>query len=73
MSHPAWILLFVGLVLVAVGLLWLAVPSIPWLGRLPGDVAIERDGVRIYIPITTCLLLSLLLTAIAWLWQWLSR
>jgi uncharacterized protein HemY len=70
MSHPAWILLFVALVLVAVGLLWLVVPS---LGRLPGDVAIERDNVRIYIPITTCLLLSLLLTAIVWLWQWLSR
>lgn len=42
-------------------------PSLPsWLGRLPGDVFVERKGVRIYIPITTSLLLSLILTLLFW-------
>ena len=37
-----WMLLVVGLVLAGVGLVWILVPSIPWLGRLPGDIRIER-------------------------------
>ena len=42
-------------------------PSLPsWLGRLPGDVFIERKSVRIYIPITTSLLLSLILPLLFW-------
>ena len=42
-------------------------PSLPtWLGRLPGDVFIERKNIRIYLPITTSLLLSLILTLLFW-------
>lgn len=57
-----------GLALVALGLLW------PWLqrlglGRLPGDIVIERGGLRIYVPLMTCLLISLLLTLAAWLFR----
>ena len=56
----------VGLVLVAVGLLW------PWvgklgLGRLPGDVVIERGDFRFYCPIVTCLGVSLVVSLILWL------
>lgn len=47
--------LVLGLVLVAVGLL---VQLVPGLGRLPGDLRIERPGFTFYFPITTCLLLS---------------
>ena len=55
-----------GLVLVAVGLLW------PWvgklgLGRLPGDVVIERGDFRFYFPIVTCLGVSLVVSLILWL------
>jgi len=47
----------IGLVLVVVGLLW------PWLGRLglgrlPGDIVIERENLRFYFPIVTCLVVS---------------
>ncbi len=35
-----WILVVLGLVLVGVGLVWVLAPSIPWLGRLPGDIRI---------------------------------
>jgi hypothetical protein len=59
-------LIIVGVVLVLAGLLW------PWitrlgLGRLPGDILIERDHFRLYIPITTSILVSILLSLILWL------
>ncbi len=41
-------------------------PSLPWLGRLPGDVRIEREHVRIYLPFTSCLLLSVVLSGVLW-------
>ena len=43
------------------------------LGRLPGDIVIERDGLHLYVPITTMILVSLLLSAIAAVVRWLQR
>ena len=62
-----WILLILGLIIAGIGLVWLLAPSIPWLGRLPGDIRIERENFRFYFPLVTCLLLSLLLTLVVWL------
>jgi uncharacterized membrane protein YczE len=60
----AKIFIVVGLVLVGIGvLIKLGVP----IGRLPGDIVIERGGSTIYIPIVTCLVLSLVLSAMAML------
>ena len=56
----ARLLIISGLVLLGAGLLVLVSPRIPWLGRLPGDLRLGRGNVRIYAPIATCLLLSLL-------------
>ncbi len=57
------ILLYLGLGLALLGLLLLYAPkALGWFGHLPGDIRIEREGVRVYIPITSALLLSLLLT-----------
>jgi hypothetical protein len=56
-----------GVVLVLLGLfLW---GKIPFLGRLPGDIRIERDGFFIYIPITSMLLISAILTLIGFLFR----
>ena len=52
------IFVFSGLLLVVVGLLLYAAPSVPFLGKLPGDLRIERPGFRFYFPITTCILIS---------------
>ncbi len=41
-----WILLTLGLVIAGIGLVWILAPSIPWLGRLPGDIRIERENFR---------------------------
>ena len=57
-----------GLVLSAVGgLLWLAGHWQLPLGRLPGDIRIERQSFRFYFPVVTCLLLSALVTVVVWL------
>jgi H+/Cl- antiporter ClcA len=59
-----------GLVLVVIGFcLWLAADKLSWLGRLPGDLRIERPGVRFYAPLTTMLLLSVVLSLLSWLYH----
>lgn len=61
------VLVGVGLAIALVGAwLWLGAPG-PAFGRLPGDLRIERPGLRLYLPITTSLLLSLALSAAWWL------
>jgi hypothetical protein len=65
----ARIFIIAGLVFVALGLLLYASPSIPLLGRLPGDIRIERPGLRVYLPITTCVVISLVLSAGLWLFS----
>ena len=62
------LLIVLGLALVAAGLLW-PLASKLGLGRLPGDIAIERDGFRLYIPIVTSLLVSALATLLFWLFR----
>ncbi|MFL5242436.1 MAG: DUF2905 domain-containing protein [Gemmataceae bacterium] len=69
MDHDAnlgWLLLIVGLVIAGLGLIWLFAPSIPWLGRMPGDIVIQGKNVRFYFPIATCLVLSVLLSLLMW-------
>jgi DUF2905 family protein len=61
-----WLLLTLGLVIAGTGLVWILAPSIPWLGRLPGDVRIEGENSRFYFPLATCLLLSLVLSLAVW-------
>lgn len=61
------VLVLLGVSLVAVGLLLWLRPSIPILGKLPGDICIERPGFRLYLPVTTCLVLSGILSLVLWL------
>lgn len=60
------LLIIFGLVLVALGLLWPVITKLG-LGRLPGDIVIERENFRLYFPITTSLLISAVLSLILWL------
>ena len=73
MQHPAWVLVIVGVLIAVIGLVWLIAPSIPWLGKLPSDIAIERENFRFYFPLATCILLSLVLTGIMWLVRYFSK
>ena len=58
------ILMVGGAVLFVVGLLVVLGCRIPFIGRLPGDMLIQRKGFGIYVPIATCIVLSVLLTPI---------
>jgi len=60
------LLIGAGLVLVLIGVLWLAAERLG-LGRLPGDIVIERGNLRIYIPIVTSLIASIVLSLALWL------
>ena len=61
-------LITIGLVLVAAGLLITFGERLPIkLGRLPGDIVIRRDNFTLYFPIVTCLLVSVVLSALVWL------
>ena len=55
-------LIVFGGVLLAVGVLLTLSGKLPWLGRLPGDIVIQRDNFSFYFPLGTCLLLSVLLS-----------
>lgn len=62
------LLVTIGLVLVILGIAW------PWLqksglGRLPGDLVFERDNFRFYFPLTTSIIVSLVLTLLFWLFK----
>jgi hypothetical protein len=59
-------LIIVGVVLILIGLLWPAISKLG-LGRLPGDIVIERENFRLYIPITTSIIVSVVLSALLWL------
>ena len=66
MSNMQRILIAIGAVVLLIGLLW------PWLtrlglGRLPGDIRIETDSGAFYFPITTCVVISIVLSLVIWI------
>lgn len=62
------ILIYGGLALLLGGLFWPYLSKLP-IGRLPGDIIIDRPGFKMYIPITTMIIVSLLISFIAWLFR----
>ncbi|MFO7263008.1 MAG: hypothetical protein A6D91_02050 [Bacillaceae bacterium G1] len=64
MNPVAKLLIVAGVVLIVVGLLWQVGGKFIALGRLPGDIVVEKENFRFYFPITTSILLSILLTLI---------
>ena len=59
------LLIIIGIVMIAVGIAWIIGERLG-LGRLPGDIVIERENVRTYLPLTTSLVISVLLTVLFW-------
>jgi hypothetical protein len=62
------ILILIGIAIVLIGLLW------PWLsklglGRLPGDIVVQRQGFSFYFPIVTCLIISVVASLLFWLFR----
>lgn len=59
-------LIIIGLVIIIVGLSWPWISKLP-IGRLPGDIVIGRSNMKIYIPITTMIVVSIILSVIMWI------
>jgi len=55
-------LIILGVVLIVIGLAFTYGPKIPWLGKLPGDISIKKDNFSFYFPITTSIIISIILT-----------
>jgi uncharacterized membrane protein len=62
-------LIFLGILLVALGLLFSFGSKVPWLGWLPGDIYIHRGNFTFYFPLTTCVLLTLVLSLVLYLFR----
>lgn len=63
-------LIGIGIALIVLGALFLLGGKLPWLGRLPGDIRIEREHFRFYFPVTTCLIISVVVML---LFRWLGK
>ena len=60
------LLMLLGLLIFLTGAGLMLAGKLPWFGRLPGDIVIERENFRLFLPLGTCVLVSLVLTLLLW-------
>ncbi|MFQ5964016.1 MAG: DUF2905 domain-containing protein [Candidatus Scalinduaceae bacterium] len=58
--------IFIGILLVVIGFFLILGNKIPFIGKLPGDISIEKNNFSFYFPITTCIIISIILSLIFW-------
>ena len=56
------LLIYIGIIIVLIGAFFILVAKLPWFGKLPGDIVYHREGLTIYLPIATMILVSIVLT-----------
>lgn len=61
-------LIIVGLVLVVTGLAWPWLSKLPF-GRLPGDISVERENFSLFLPVTTSIVVSIVISLLVWLFR----
>lgn len=69
MSEFGKTLIFFGLLLLIVGVILSLAGKLPWLGNLPGDLSIQRGRFTFYFPITTCLIVSLVVSLVLYFFR----
>jgi uncharacterized protein HemY len=69
MSELGKTLIYLGILLVVVGLIFSFGGRLPWLGHLPGDIYIQRERFTFYFPLTTCILISLIITLVVYFFR----
>jgi len=62
-------LIIFGIIIIVIGIFLTFAGKIPWLGRLPGDIHIKRDNFTFYFPMATCIILSIFISLIFWLFK----
>ena len=60
-------LIIIGAALIVIGVFFALGGRIPWFGRLPGDIIVQKKNFSFYFPVTTCILISIILSAIVFL------
>ena len=65
-QHIGKLLIIMGIIIIAAGALLLLSGKLPWIGRLPGDILIQKKNFTFYFPLATGILVSILLTLIFW-------
>jgi hypothetical protein len=66
-QHIGKFLIVLGVIIITVGTLLLLSGKLPWIGKLPGDILIQKKNFTFYFPLATSILVSILLTFIFWL------
>lgn len=69
MSALGKMLILMGVLIILIGLLLMIGDKIPWIGRLPGDIVIRKEKFTFYFPLTTSILISLMLTLFFWIFR----
>ena len=64
MAEFGKIIIIFGIILVVVGIFLVFSPKIPFIGKLPGDILIKKDGITFYFPLATSIIISIILTII---------
>lgn len=60
-------LILTGVIIVVIGVLFLFSGKIPWIGKLPGDIIVQKKNFAFYFPIATSILISIIITLFLWL------
>lgn len=68
MSKMQKYLIIIGLIISLAGILWPWLSKLP-IGKLPGDIVIDKPALKIYIPITTMLIISIIISLLVWLFK----
>jgi hypothetical protein len=69
MGEMAKTVIFIGVLLVIVGSVMLLLGKIPGVGKLPGDIMIKKENFSFYFPVTTCIIISIILSLVSYLWS----
>ena len=61
-------LIIIGIIIIAIGLLWPIITKMPF-GKLPGDITIKKEGFQLYFPISTMIVISIVISILFWLFR----
>ena len=62
-------LIYLGLLLVIVGVIFTLAGKVPWFGHLPGDISIQKERCTFYFPITTCIVISIIISLVLYFFR----
>lgn len=71
--NVAKVLMIAGAALIVIGAIWAIVQKFIPLGRLPGDIVIDKGNVKFYFPVVTCIVISVLLSLVGYIVRWFSK